>query len=287
MATLACALPVGLEDRVADQCARYGHTVVARCGSADELQVVLADRRVQAALVAATPHFLTATAAGRGRRGGCPPDRGRRVRGRPPPRVHPRAVRTRRARRAGRPRRRWRSRLGTGRAGPDWAGVDRQPVLGPPGGRGGHGDRGLGAGRRPGANQHRDLDRRRDRRRWVFRGARRRRHLQRHDCAGTRLARRVAGFRSGVPSRRRRRAHRRRAGADRAALSVTPAAASACSPGSAGQTAGPSCRHPASPASCRPCASGSTSWSSTPDSASSTTKRCPATCSPPAATPRP
>ncbi|WP_191413734.1 regulator [Salinibacterium sp. ZJ450] len=60
MATLAFAVPLALEDRLADQCRRYGHAIVARCDSADELAVVIADRRAQAAVVAASARYLTA-----------------------------------------------------------------------------------------------------------------------------------------------------------------------------------------------------------------------------------
>lgn len=60
MSRLAFAVPLAVEDRLADNCRRYGHEIVARCDGADELAALLAERRADAAVVAASPRYLTA-----------------------------------------------------------------------------------------------------------------------------------------------------------------------------------------------------------------------------------
>lgn len=56
---IALALPLSLEDALAEQALRHGHEVVARCPSGAELAALVAALRPDAALVAAEPRYLT------------------------------------------------------------------------------------------------------------------------------------------------------------------------------------------------------------------------------------
>jgi MinD-like ATPase involved in chromosome partitioning or flagellar assembly len=56
---LAFAVPLEVEDRLAEDCRRYGHEIIARCDGADELAALLAERRTEAAVVATSPRYLT------------------------------------------------------------------------------------------------------------------------------------------------------------------------------------------------------------------------------------
>ncbi|WP_157155400.1 regulator [Diaminobutyricimonas sp. LJ205] len=60
MSRLAFAVPVEVEDRLAEDCRRYGHEIIARCDDADELAVLLAERQTDGAVVATSPRYLTA-----------------------------------------------------------------------------------------------------------------------------------------------------------------------------------------------------------------------------------
>lgn len=58
MDRIAFALPVDLEDSLAAEVVRYGHELVARCTSADELAAAIAGGRIDYALVSAGPRYL-------------------------------------------------------------------------------------------------------------------------------------------------------------------------------------------------------------------------------------
>jgi len=60
VATIALSVPLGLEDRLTRDLEHHGHTAVARCDSADELASVIAARRCEVALTAASARYLTA-----------------------------------------------------------------------------------------------------------------------------------------------------------------------------------------------------------------------------------
>lgn len=59
MARIALALPLELEDRLAEDALRHGHEIVARSPSAPELASLVAALRPDAAIVAAEPRYLT------------------------------------------------------------------------------------------------------------------------------------------------------------------------------------------------------------------------------------
>lgn len=56
---LALALPVALEDRIAEEAMRHGHELVVRCHSGAELASLIDDLRVDACVVSAEPRYLT------------------------------------------------------------------------------------------------------------------------------------------------------------------------------------------------------------------------------------
>jgi len=60
MVRLALAIPPALEDRLAAEAVRHGHTVIARFGSADQMLGRVAEMRPEVALVASAPQFLSA-----------------------------------------------------------------------------------------------------------------------------------------------------------------------------------------------------------------------------------
>lgn len=59
MARIALALPIEAEDRIATEAVRYGHEIVARCSSADELASKIDAVAPDHAIVSASPRYLT------------------------------------------------------------------------------------------------------------------------------------------------------------------------------------------------------------------------------------
>jgi len=59
MIAIALAVPIDVEDRLAVELSRHGHSVAARCDNAAELSRAIADRRLDVAIVAANPRYLT------------------------------------------------------------------------------------------------------------------------------------------------------------------------------------------------------------------------------------
>lgn len=60
MTRVGLCLPVGLEERLADELVHHGHSVGARCSSAGELGEAVESGSCDVAIVAASPRFLTA-----------------------------------------------------------------------------------------------------------------------------------------------------------------------------------------------------------------------------------
>jgi MinD-like ATPase involved in chromosome partitioning or flagellar assembly len=59
MASIALALPVTLEDRLAEEATRHGHEVIARCASAQELASAVSAHRPSIVIASAEPRYLT------------------------------------------------------------------------------------------------------------------------------------------------------------------------------------------------------------------------------------
>jgi MinD-like ATPase involved in chromosome partitioning or flagellar assembly len=59
MASIALALPVTLEDRLAEEATRHGHEVIARCASAHELASAVSAHRPSIVIASAEPRYLT------------------------------------------------------------------------------------------------------------------------------------------------------------------------------------------------------------------------------------
>jgi MinD-like ATPase involved in chromosome partitioning or flagellar assembly len=59
VATIALALPVGLEDRLSAEATRHGHVIVARCSSGHELAAAVSAHQPDVVIASAEPRYLT------------------------------------------------------------------------------------------------------------------------------------------------------------------------------------------------------------------------------------